>query len=206
MGPLMRDRVHRKGRSRMAALPRGRALCQASPPTAPTGRARGAGSWSEQPAWALPVAPWSASMGDPSSTGTSTSVERVRFGEVDGADVDSYVLRHAGITARVITYGAILTELHVPDRHGASADVVLGFDRLAGYLAEHPYFGATVGRVANRIARGRFTLDGVEYRLACNNGRHHLHGGVRGFDRRIWSAVSSVTADGPSVTFRYTSP
>jgi aldose 1-epimerase len=145
-------------------------------------------------------------MGHTSTTGTSAGVERVRFGEVDGTEIDSYVLRHAGVTARIMTHGAILTELHVPDRHGASADVVLGFDRLDGYLAEHPYFGATVGRVANRIAHGRFTLDGVEYRLACNNGRHHLHGGVRGFDRRIWSASSSVTADGPSVTFRYTSP
>lgn len=142
-------------------------------------------------------------------TDTSTAsagVERVPFGAVDGTAIDSYVLRHAGITARVMTYGATLTELHVPDRHGASADVVLGFDRLDGYLAAHPYFGATVGRVANRIAHGRFTLDGVEYRLACNNGRHHLHGGLRGFDRRVWSAVTSVTADGPSVAFRYTSP
>ncbi|HWN71611.1 MAG TPA: aldose epimerase family protein [Haliangium sp.] len=144
------------------------------------------------------------SMGE--STGTSTAVERARFGATDGIDIDSYVLRHAGITARVITYGAILTELHVPDRHGKSADIVLGFDQLDGYLAEHPYFGATVGRVANRIAGGSFTLDGVEHRLACNNGRHHLHGGLRGFDRRVWSAVASVTPDGPSVTFRYTSP
>jgi aldose 1-epimerase len=145
---------------------------------------------------------------------TSTDVERVRFGALHdtdtgtdtGMEIDSYVLRHAGITARVMTYGAALTELHVPDRHGASADVVLGFDRLDGYLAEHPYFGSTVGRVANRIAHGRFTLDGVEYRLACNNGRHHLHGGVRGFDRRVWSASAGVAADGPSVTFRRASP
>lgn len=135
-----------------------------------------------------------------------TGVERVPFGSAGGADVDAYVLRHAGVTARVITYGAALTELHVPDRDGAIADVVLGFDRLDGYLAEHPYFGATVGRVANRIAGGRFTLDGVAYRLACNNGRHHLHGGVRGFDRQVWSAAASVTADGPCVTFRRTSP
>jgi aldose 1-epimerase len=135
-----------------------------------------------------------------------TVVERVPFGSAGGVDVDAYVLRNAGITARVTTYGAALTELHVPDRDGAIADVVLGFDRLDGYLAEHPYFGATVGRVANRIARGRFTLDGVEYRLACNNGGHHLHGGVRGFDRHVWSAAASVTADGPAVALRRTSP
>jgi aldose 1-epimerase len=135
-----------------------------------------------------------------------TGVERVPFGSAGGADIDAYVLRHAGIMARIITYGAALTELHVPDRHGASADVVLGFDRLDGYLAEHPYFGSTVGRVANRIAGGRFTLDGVEYRLACNNGGHHLHGGVHGFDRRVWSASASMTVDGPSVALRRTSP
>jgi aldose 1-epimerase len=133
-------------------------------------------------------------------------VDRTPFGAVDGVDIDCYVLRHAGVTAKLITYGAILTELHVPDRAGACADVVLGFDRLDDYRAEHPYFGATVGRVANRIAYGRFTLDGTEHRLACNNGRHHLHGGVRGFDRRVWSASARVTADGPSVTFRRASP
>jgi aldose 1-epimerase len=121
-------------------------------------------------------------------------------------DIDSHVLRHAGVTARVMTYGAALLELHVPDRHGVCADVVLGFDRPDGYLAEHPYLGATVGRVANRIAGGRFTLDGVGYRLACNNGPHHLHGGVCGFDRRVWDAVAGVTADGPSVTFRRVIP
>jgi aldose 1-epimerase len=138
------------------------------------------------------------------STGNAR-VDTLAFGSTDGVDIDCYVLRHGGLTARVITYGGILTELCVPDRDGRSADVVLGFDRMDGYLAEHPYFGATVGRVANRIARGRFTLDGKEYRLPCNNNGHHLHGGVRGFDRRVWAASAGVTADGPVVTLRYTS-
>lgn len=136
----------------------------------------------------------------------STGVDTLPFGTTEGVDVDCYVLHHAGLTARVITYGGILTELCVPDREGVSADVVLGFDQLDGYLGEHPYFGATVGRVANRIARGRFVLDGKEYRLACNNNGHHLHGGVRGFDRRVWAASAGMTAEGPAVTLRYVSP
>jgi aldose 1-epimerase len=137
---------------------------------------------------------------------TNASVDTQGFGSADGVDIDCYVLRHGGLMAKIITYGGILTELCVPDRDGVSADVVLGFDQLDGYLAEHPYFGATVGRVANRIARGRFELDGKEYRLPCNNNGHHLHGGVRGFDRRVWAASAAMTADGPSVTLRYASP
>lgn len=135
----------------------------------------------------------------------NASVDTLTFGSIDGVDIDCYVLRHGGLTAEIITYGGILTELCVPDRDGVSADVVLGFDRLDGYLEEHPYFGATVGRVANRIARGRFVLDGKEYRLPCNNNGHHLHGGVQGFDRRVWTASAGMTADGPAVTLRYTS-
>ena len=91
-----------------------------------------------------------------------------------------YVLTNGKMTAKVMTYGAILTELHVPDRNGKLADVVLGFDNLASYLAGHPYFGATTGRVANRIAKGQFTLDGKEYKLAVNNGPNSLHGGLKG--------------------------
>lgn len=140
------------------------------------------------------------------NTSTSNaSVDTLAFGSIDGTDIDCYVLRHGGMTAKIITYGGILTELCVPDRDGVSADVVLGFDHLDGYLAEHPYFGVTVGRVANRIARGRFVLDGKEYQLPCNNSGHHLHGGVQGFDRRVWTASAGVTAEGPAVTLRYTS-
>ena len=109
------------------------------------------------------------------------SFERMDFGKTpEGTPVDLYVLTNGKVTAKVMTYGAILTELHVPDRNGKTADVVLGFDTLAGYLAGHPYFGATTGRVANRVAGGRFTLDGKEYKLAVNNGPHSLHGGEEG--------------------------
>jgi aldose 1-epimerase len=135
-------------------------------------------------------------------------VEKRDFGKTDdGTAVDLYVLTNAkGMTARVMTYGAILTELHVPDRDGKLDDVVLGFDEFRGYLAGHPYFGATVGRVANRIARGRFTLDGKEYRLAINNGPNALHGGRKGFDKVVWQAEPLPSADGIGVRLRYRSP
>jgi aldose 1-epimerase len=111
-----------------------------------------------------------------------------------------------GMRARVLTYGALLSELHVPDRDGKTADVVLGFDQLDTYLSGHPYFGATTGRYANRIARGRFTLDGREYTLAVNNGPNHLHGGVKGLDKRVWKAREVPVTDGAAVRFHYRSP
>jgi aldose 1-epimerase len=134
-------------------------------------------------------------------------VQKTEFGKTgDGTPVELYVLTSPkGVTAKVMTYGAILTELHVPDRDGKFGDIVLGFDDLGGYLAGHPYFGATVGRVANRIARGRFTLDGKEYRLATNNGPNSLHGGLKGFDKKVWKAEPVETEDGVAVRFRYRS-
>ncbi len=112
------------------------------------------------------------------------------FGKTaDGTQVDIYTLTNAnGLKAKVMTYGAILTELDVPDRQGKLADVVLGFDNLDSYLRGHPFFGATVGRYANRIAGGKFTLDGKEYKLAVNNGPNSLHGGIKGFDKAVWKA------------------
>ena len=129
------------------------------------------------------------------------------FGRMpDGTPVDLYVLTNAnGMTAKIMTYGATLTELQVPDRNGKFADVVLGFDNLEGYQAGHPFFGSTVGRCANRIAKGRFTLDGKEYKLATNNGPNHLHGGVkRSLDKVVWKA--DVFKDRNSVVFSYVSP
>ena len=113
----------------------------------------------------------------------------------DGTAVDLFTLANQhGLVAKVTNYGAIITELHVPDRAGKLADVVLGFDNLDGYLKGHPYFGATVGRVANRIAKGRFTLDGKTYELAVNNGPNHLHGGMKGFDKAVWKAEPQTGA------------
>jgi aldose 1-epimerase len=118
------------------------------------------------------------------------TVQVVPFGTMpDGRAVELYTLTNAsGLVVRVSNYGTIITELLVPDRSGRLGDVVLGFDRLEPYLSAHPYFGATVGRVANRIARGRFTLDARVYTLAVNNGPNHLHGGLKGFDKALWRA------------------
>ena len=121
----------------------------------------------------------------------------------DGRTIQEYTLcNSAGMEVRLITYGGILTSIRVPDRHGRLANVVLGFESLAKYEAEHPYFGAITGRYANRIAGGRFTLDGIEYQLARNDGAVSLHGGVVGFDKRLWSADDL----GSAVELSYTSP
>ena len=132
-------------------------------------------------------------------------VLRSSFGKLpDGKAVDLYALTNAnGLSAKVSTYGTIITELHVPDRDGKPGNIVLGFDNLAQYLKGHPYFGCTVGRVANRIAKGRFTLDGQTYALAINNGPNHLHGGLKGFDKVVWHAEPQA---GAAVKFTYVSP
>jgi aldose 1-epimerase len=131
------------------------------------------------------------------------------FGNLpNGENVEEYTLTNThGLTLKILTYGGIINELHVPDRHGITADVVLGFNNLAGYLGPHPYFGAIVGRVAGRITRGRFTLDGRNYRLVINNPPNHLHGGAVGFDKRLWKAQTVVTAENvPGMRLTYRSP
>ncbi|TAJ08200.1 MAG: galactose mutarotase [Planctomycetota bacterium] len=127
------------------------------------------------------------------------------WGESDGVAVERYVLERDGIRATFTNFGAALIALEVPDRNGARADVVLGFDSLAEYASpRNPYFGSIVGRCANRIAGARFELDERAHVLAANEGRHHLHGGVRGFDRRAWSA--ELDAHAARVVFARTSP
>jgi aldose 1-epimerase len=135
------------------------------------------------------------------------NVKKDAFGKTEeGVAVERYTLTNAaGATAKIVTYGALLTELNVPDRNGKLGDVVLGFDDLKDYLAGHPYFGATVGRVANRIAKGTFTLEGKTYKLAINNPPNTLHGGQKGFDKVVWKAEPKTTPDGPSVRFTYVS-
>src|SRR5439155_10762003 len=117
-----------------------------------------------------------------------------------------YVLTNAnGMKAKIMTYGAILTELHVPDRNGKLDDVVLGLDDLASYVAGHPAFGATIGRVTNRIAKGKFTLDGKEYKLAINSGPNSIHGGQKGFDKVVWKAEPVQTPDSAGMKLAYLS-
>jgi aldose 1-epimerase len=108
--------------------------------------------------------------------------------------------------AKVITYGATLTELWVPDRKQENADVVLGFDELKGYLDERRHIGGTIGRYANRIAKGRFSLDGKEYTLAINNGPNTLHGGKIGFDHKVWQGEPVSGGQGAGVRLTYVSP
>jgi aldose 1-epimerase len=131
-----------------------------------------------------------------------------RFGvTADGVAVERYTLRNAaGMTVKIITYGATVTELRAPDRQGRFADVVLGFDSLRQYETDSPYFGCTVGRVAFRITNAQFTLDGKLYRLTRNAGQHHLHGGVKGLSKVVWRAEPQVGQDLPAVKFSYRSP
>jgi aldose 1-epimerase len=141
-------------------------------------------------------------------SGSHVTVSRARFGTMpDGMPVDVFTLRNGhGMEVRAITYGGIIISLRVPDRSGTVGDVVLGYDSLSGYLKDSPYFGAIVGRYGNRIAKGRFTLDGVTYRLATNNGPNHLHGGLRGFDKVVWSAQAVSNDSGAGVRLTYESP
>lgn len=133
-------------------------------------------------------------------------IERERFGTLEGKDVWIFTLSSGGVLLRVSNYGASVLELHVPDRHGTLADVVLGLPGIDRYFGEHPFVGCVVGRVANRIADGAFTLEGTPYRLARNDGSHHLHGGRRGFDKVVWAAEPIDAPEGPAVRFRYASP
>lgn len=146
---------------------------------------------------------------EPSSPpATSDPVNEAPFGvTTDGQPVTQYTLTNAsGMEARVINYGGIITSLRVPDRNGDLADVVLGFDDISGYLGEHPYFGALIGRYGNRIAGGQFTLDGETFQLPINNGPNSLHGGVVGFDRVVWSAEPFQNDQGVGLVLTHTSP
>jgi aldose 1-epimerase len=136
-----------------------------------------------------------------------TGVKKTSFGRTaEGEDVDIYTLSNrTGAEARVITYGGALVSLRVPDRRGHLADVLLGFDSLEDYQRQTFYIGALIGRYANRIARGRFRLDGIEYRLAINNPPNHLHGGVRGFDKVVWAARALDARDGAALELTYLS-
>jgi len=136
-----------------------------------------------------------------------TVAKKEVFGKTpDGKTVDLYTLTNShGMEVRAMTYGGIIVSLRVPDKSGKVADVVLGFDKFDGYLDNKPYMGAIVGRYGNRIANAEFTLDGVKYTLAKNNGPNSLHGGVKGFDKVVWDGESLPNADGAGVAFTYLS-
>lgn len=144
----------------------------------------------------------------PAAATDDTAIEQAPFGTMpDGQPIDRYTLRNAnGMVVDVITYGANIQSIQAPDRDGQLGDVILGFEELDPYVNVYSRFGAIVGRYANRIADGRFTLDGTTYELARNNGDNHLHGGVRGFDKRVWTAEVVAEADQPTLRLTYLSP
>ncbi len=140
------------------------------------------------------------------------TVTKEPFGALpDGTAIDRYTLSNGSTTAKILTYGGILEQLWTPDRKGHRANVTLGFKDLAGYLGDaykksNPYFGAIIGRYGNRIANGRFTLDGTEYSLDINNTPNSLHGGFEGFNVKVWDATPVETDHSAGVKLRYTSP
>ncbi|WP_239491990.1 aldose epimerase family protein [Luteitalea sp. TBR-22] len=133
---------------------------------------------------------------------------RTPFGQLpDGQAVEAFTFTNAkGMSVTAITYGGIITSLKVPDKAGQLADVVLGYDSLQGYLDKSPFFGTIVGRYGNRIAKGKFTLDGKTYSLPINNGENHLHGGPQGFDKKVWKAEPFEHPGAVGVVFTHTSP
>jgi aldose 1-epimerase len=135
------------------------------------------------------------------------TIEKSPFGAMpDGRAVEIFTLRNRqGTEARIMTYGGILVSLKAADKNGKFDDVVLGYEKLDGYLASSPYFGALIGRYGNRIAKGKFSLNGRNYTLATNNGVNHLHGGLKGFDKVVWKSRPRLTSNGPSLQLEYLS-
>jgi len=123
---------------------------------------------------------------------------RETFGKMpDGTEVDLYTLTNrSGMKVKITNYGGIIVSIETPDREGKPGDVVLGYDNLEGYLTKNPFFGCLVGRYGNRIGKARFSLSGVEYKLAANNGQNHLHGGLKGFDKQVWQAKALEAGNG----------
>ena len=133
-------------------------------------------------------------------------IKKQAFGTVPEGRVDLYTMTNSrGMEVRAMNYGGIIVSLRVPEKKGVLADVVLGFDTLDAYLNNKPYFGAIIGRYANRIANGKFTLNGAGYRLARNNGMNSLHGGLKGFDKVLWRGEQFENNQGIGVVFTYTS-
>jgi len=143
--------------------------------------------------------------GAPGTTAVN-AIQKAKWGEADGREIDLYTLANRnGLVAKITNYGATMVALDVPDRKGTMGDVVVGCDNLADFVKQTLYFGATVGRVGNRIADARFELDGNTYTLAANDGPHHLHGGRKGWDKVAWDAEAIETLYGPAVKLSYVS-
>jgi aldose 1-epimerase len=140
-------------------------------------------------------------------TGEARQVTKQAFGKTaDGRDIQLYTLTNKnGMTVAITNYGGIVQSIKTPDRNGKLDDIVLGFDTVDGYLKEHPYFGALIGRYGNRIAKATFTLNGQAYKLAANDGPNHLHGGIKGFDKQLWNARESADPASQRLELTYVS-
>src|SRR5690606_3731842 len=136
------------------------------------------------------------------------AIEKTSFGKTEsGEDTHLFTCTNKnGLVLKLTDYGATVVAVETPDRQGKLANINLGFENVRRYEGQHPYYGATVGRFANRIAKGKFTLDGREYTLATNNGPNHLHGGNKGFNRVVWQAEEVRNDNEVGVRFRYLSP
>lgn len=136
----------------------------------------------------------------------TSSISKLSFGQMpDGAEVDVYSLKNSnGMEVKITNYGGIITEWTAPDKNGKYEDIVLGFDSLSTYLSSNPYFGAIIGRFGNRIAKGKFSIDGQNYTLAVNNFGNHLHGGLAGFDKVLWTA-EAMEGNEPALKLTYLS-
>jgi aldose 1-epimerase len=146
-------------------------------------------------------------LGSVMTSAAASGIEKKPYGRLaDGTQIDIYVLTNAnGVEAAITNYGGIVVSLKVPDRAGKLGDVVLGRGSLDEYVRSNPFFGCLVGRYGNRIAKGKFTLNGSTYTLAVNDGPNHLHGGIRGFDKVVWQAKPAGTQAGPALELRYIS-
>lgn len=167
----------------------------------------------QQPVSETTTSKTTAMASDSTAAATALQATAAPFGKTpEGTAIQLFTLQNAhGLKATISTFGGTLTSLLVPDRSGQLGDVVLGFDKLEGYTSdlyvkENPYFGALIGRYGNRIAKGKFTLDGQAYRLPINNPPNSLHGGTTGYNRRVWQATPGTSADGPTLTLTYRSP
>ncbi|MEJ2354353.1 MAG: galactose mutarotase [candidate division WOR-3 bacterium] len=138
---------------------------------------------------------------------SSLAIQKVEFGKTpDGKTVNLFTIKNAnGVELKVSEFGATLVSLKVPDREGNFEDIIQGFDNLEGYIKDNTFQGVTAGRYANRIGKGKFTLDGKEYTLATNDGENHLHGGVEGFGKKVWKGEELKTDEGAGVKFTYLS-
>jgi aldose 1-epimerase len=177
--------------------------CSGSQPAEPASAAEATPA---APGAAPATATGPAAVGDAKDAKKDKAITEAPYGTVGGKEVKLYTLKNKnGLTAKITNYGGIITELHTPDKAGKMADIVLGYEKVDDYVKATPYFGAVIGRVANRIKNAQFSLEGKTYKLEANNAPNHLHGGKVGWDKVIWTAEALETENGPALKLTYVS-